>query len=54
MLEQLSFVYQADWIVEPFASKFYCLTQSDISLNFGDGLNFVTHEHSLNVDSFPG
>ena len=36
-------------MADPFAPKFHSLIQNNIGLNFSDGLNFVTCEHSLTV-----
>ena len=42
--------HQAEWVTDPFTLKFYSLLQNIISLNFRDGLNFATCQHSLTRD----
>ena len=49
ILKQFQSIYRAEWFVDPFVPKFYSLIQNIIGLNFGDGLNFVTREHSLTL-----
>ena len=38
------------WVVDPFAPKFYSLIQNGISPNLGDGLNFVMCKTLLNQE----
>ena len=42
--------HQAEWVTDPFTLKFYSLLQNIISLNFRDGLNFATCQHSFRRD----
>ena len=43
-------IYRAELVMDPFAPKFYSIIQSNIGPNFGDGLYFVTCEHSFSHD----
>ena len=35
-------IYRAEWVADIFVPKFYSVVHSNIGLNFGDGLNYVT------------
>ena len=42
---EIQSIYQAEWVVDQFAPKFYSPIQNNIGPNFGDGLNSVTCDH---------
>ena len=42
-------MYWDEWVMDPFALKFYSPIQNNIGPNFGDGLDFVTCEQTLTV-----
>ena len=42
-------IYQVEWVVYPFATKFCSPIRSNIGPNFGGGLNFVTCEQSFKL-----
>ena len=43
-------IKEAEWVVDPFAPKFYSPIQGNIRLNFGEWLNLVTCEQGLRCD----
>ena len=47
------FVKLNKWKMDPFVPKLYPLIQNNIGSNFGDGLNFVTCEHSFSLVVIP-